>query len=84
MPPTLQVLVRDVGEFGNTERSDFISAYVNDANLAMTASLERTLGADSTDLMPLAARMIDAAHTFVQDAGMHRVKVRLFARPAGP
>jgi hypothetical protein len=75
MPPTVQNLVRDVGEFGNTERGDFINAFVTDTNLAMSKSLQDTLGDASTNLMPLAAQMIDVAHTFVQDADMHRVKV---------
>ncbi len=75
LPPTVQSLVRDVGEFGNVERGDFINAFVTDANLAMSKSLQDTLGDASADLMPLAARMIDVAHTFVQDADMHRVKV---------
>ncbi len=76
LPPSSQALVRDVGEFGSTERRDFIEAFMQDANLAMSAALQHSLGEQSQELLPLASRLIDFAHTFVESAGMHRVKVR--------
>jgi hypothetical protein len=67
--------VRDVGEFGATERHDFIDAFMRDANLAMSAALRQSLSEDSESLLPMAAQLINFAHTFVESAGMHRVKV---------
>lgn len=80
LPPCSQELVRDVGEFGTTERRDFIDAFMRDANLAMSAALRQSLSGDSDSLLPLAARLINFSHTFVESAGMHRVKVRARSR----
>jgi hypothetical protein len=77
LPPSLQELVRNVGEFGLSQRADFIRAYLYDGNLAVSDELKRSLGPDCSNLLPIASRLITFAHGFVETAGMHRVKVRL-------
>ncbi len=76
LPLSLQDLERDVGEFGARDRNDFISVYLKDANLAVSANLKSSIGpVGPTSILPLASRLINHAHQFVESARLHRVKV---------
>ncbi len=75
LPASVLDLVRDMGEFGHAERADFINAFVRDENLAMSEALKSRLADASIELMSVAANMIHVAHSFVEEASIHRVKV---------
>jgi hypothetical protein len=79
-PPTMQRLHRSVGDFGDDERDTFTRAYFRDSNLGVAASLRHYFQQQCSnatledDFFRMASRCINAAHTFVERARMHRVK----------
>ncbi len=76
-PPSAKGLERPTGSFGRDARRDFVHAFLTDDGLGLSAGLKELLKKDATQFLPLCADLIDFAHTFVEDARMHRVKVRV-------
>ena len=56
LPPAARSLVRNVGVFADQERCDFISAYLYDANFAITGTL-RSAANDRIDMLDIASKV---------------------------